>query len=176
MLYRWVPVTISSVQSQSCLILCDPMNRSTPGLPVHHQLLESTQTHVHWVGDAIQPSVVPFSSSPQSFLASRSFQMSQIFTSGGQSIVVSASASVLPMKTQDWFPLGWAGWISLQSQLTLCTPGPRNPTKTETELCVSISCGGMGHSGLPQEWGSWIGFWDRVSLGLEWKLTFSSQH
>ena len=60
------------------------MNRSTPGLPVHHQLLESTQTHVHRVGDAIQPSsilssVVPFSSCPQSFPASRSFQMSQLF-------------------------------------------------------------------------------------------------
>ena len=61
-------------------------------------------------------SVVPFSSCLQSFPASRSFQMSQFFTSGGRSIGVSASASVLPMNTQDWFPLGWTGWISLQSK------------------------------------------------------------
>ena len=63
------------------------MNRSTPGLPIHHQLLEFTQTHVHWDGHpTISSSVVPFSSCPQSFPASASFQMSQLFTSGGQSI------------------------------------------------------------------------------------------
>ena len=103
---------------QSCLTLCNPMNRSMPGLPVHHQLLEFTQTHVHWVGDAIQPfssSVIPFSSCPQSFPVSGSFQMSQLFASGGQSIGVSASASVLPVNTQDWSPSGWTDWISLQS-------------------------------------------------------------
>ena len=87
----------------------------TPGLPVHHQLPEFTQTHVHRVSDAIQPShpssVVPFSSFPQSFTASQSFQMSQLFASVGQSIRVSASTSVLPMNTQDWSPLGWTGWI-----------------------------------------------------------------
>ena len=71
-------VQFSSV-TQSCLTLCDPMNGSTPGLPVHHQLLEFTQTHVHRVGDAIQPSVVPFSSCPQSLPASESFPMSQLF-------------------------------------------------------------------------------------------------
>ena len=60
--------------------------------------------------------VVPFSSCPQSFLASGSFPMSQFFTSGGQSIGASASASVLPMNIQDWFPLGWTGWIFLQSK------------------------------------------------------------
>jgi len=78
-----------------------------PGLPVHHQLLKSTQTHVHWVGDAIQPShpVIPFPSCPQSFTASGSFPMSQFFASGGQSIGVSASASVLPMNIQDWTEL-----------------------------------------------------------------------
>ena len=71
-------VQFSSV-AQSCPNLCDPMNLSTPGLPVHHQLLESTQTHVHQVSDAIQPissSVIPFSSCPQSFPGSGSFQMS----------------------------------------------------------------------------------------------------
>ena len=73
-------VQFSSV-TQSCLTLCDPMNCSTPGLPVHYQLPESTQTHVHCVGDAISSSVVPFSSHLQSFPASGSFQMSQLFTS-----------------------------------------------------------------------------------------------
>ena len=73
-------VQFSSV-AQSYPTLCDPMNRSTPGLPVHHQLLEFTQTHVHQVGDAIQPPH-PFSSCPQSFPASGSFQMTQLFTSG----------------------------------------------------------------------------------------------
>ena len=64
----------------------------------------------------ISSSVVPFSSCPQSSPASGSFQMSQFFTSSGQSIGVSASASVLPVSIQDWFPLGWTGWISLQSK------------------------------------------------------------
>ena len=61
-------------------------------------------------------SVVPFSSHLQSFQESGSFQLSQFFASGGQSIGVSASASILPMDIQDWFPLGWTGWISLQSK------------------------------------------------------------
>ena len=73
--------------AQSCPTLCSPMNHSTPGLPVYHQLPEFTQTHVHWVmwcHLTISSSVVPFSSCPQSFPASGSFQMSQLFTSGGQ--------------------------------------------------------------------------------------------
>ena len=69
-----------------------------------------------WCHPTISSSVVPFSSCLQSFPASGSFQMSQFFTSGGQRIGVSAWASVLPMKIQDWFPLGWTGWISLQSK------------------------------------------------------------
>ena len=101
--------------TQSCPTLCDPMDCSTLGLPVHHQHPESTQTHVHWVGDAIQPSH-PVSSYRQSFPASGSFQKSQLFTSGGQSIGVSVSTSVLPMNIQDWSPKGWTGWISLQSK------------------------------------------------------------
>ena len=113
-------ICFSSVQfssvAQSCLTLCSPMNCSTPGLPVHHQLPEFTQTHVHRVSDAISSSVVPFSSCPQSFPKSGSLPMSQLFASGGQSIGVSASTSVLPMNTQDWSPLGLTGWISLQSK------------------------------------------------------------
>ena len=69
-----------------------------------------------WCHPTISSSVVPFSSCSQSFSASESFQMSQLFKSGGQSIGVSASTSVLPMNTQDWSPLGWTGWISLQSK------------------------------------------------------------
>ena len=211
-------VQFSSV-SQLCLTLCNPMNRSTPGLPVHHQLPEFTQTHVHWVGDAIQPpypalpfppalnlsqhqglfkwvssshqvtkvlefqlqhqsfqwtprtyllsvqfshsvvsncswphgpqhsrppcpsptprvysnsfamsqwchptissSVIPFFSCFKSFPASGSFQIGQLFASGGQSTGVSASTSVLPKSTQDWSPLGWPGLDLLAVQGTL---------------------------------------------------------
>ena len=69
-----------------------------------------------WCYPTISSAVVPFFSCPQSFPASGSFQMSQLFTSGGQSIGISASTSLLPMSTQDWSPLGWTGWISLQSK------------------------------------------------------------
>ena len=96
-------VQFSSV-AQACPTLCDPMNRSTPGLPVHHQPPEFTQTHVHRVGDAIQPSLPLSSPSPPALNLSwhqGSFQMSQLFASGGQSIEVSASTSALPMNTQD---------------------------------------------------------------------------
>ena len=70
-----------------------------------------------WCHPTILSSVIPFSSCPQSFPASGSFQISQLFTPGGQSIGVSASTSVLPMNTQDWSPLRWTGWISLQSKV-----------------------------------------------------------
>ena len=69
-----------------------------------------------WCHPAISSSIIPFSSCPQSLPASGSFPMSQLFAWGGQSIGVSASASILPMNTQDWSPLGWTGWISLQSK------------------------------------------------------------
>ena len=104
--------------AQSCLTLCDPMDRSMPGLPVHHQLPEYPNPCplCQWCHAPISSSVIPFSSCPQSSSASGSFQMSQLFASGGQSIGVSASASVHPMNTKDWYPLGWTGWISLQSK------------------------------------------------------------
>ena len=206
-------IQFSSV-AQLCPTLCDPMDCSTPGLPVHHQLPEFTQTHVHcgegngnplqysclenpmdegawlatvhgimkswteltdftftfyfhalekematlssifswkipgteepggllsiglhriehdwhnlaaaaacplsrWCHQTISSSVVPFSSCPQSLPASESCPMSQLFTSGGKSIGISASISDLPVNTQDWSPLGWTGWISLQSK------------------------------------------------------------
>ena len=94
-------VMFSSV-TQSCSTLCDPMDCSTPGLPVHHQLPELAQTHVHCTGDAIQLShpIVPFSFHLQAFPASGSFQRSKLFALGGQSIGVSASTLVLPMNIQ----------------------------------------------------------------------------
>ena len=101
--YFWVSWYFSSV-AQACLTICDHINCSMPGLPVHHQLLEFTHTHVHRVRDAIQPShplVVPISSRLQSFPASGSFPTSHLLVSGGQSIGVSASTSVPPMNTWD---------------------------------------------------------------------------
>ena len=116
--------TASSVQfssaAQSCPALGDPMECSTPGSPVHHQLLELIQTHVHQVSDvrchpAISSSVIPFSSCLQSFPASGSFPMSQFFTSA-VSVGALASVSVLPMNIHSWFALGLTDLISLQSK------------------------------------------------------------
>ena len=87
-----------------------PCPSSTPR--VHPNSCPSSR----WCHPTISSSVVPFSSCPQSFPESGSFQISQLFTSGGQSIRVSASTSVLPINTQDWSPLGWTGWIFLQSK------------------------------------------------------------
>ena len=111
----------ASVQFSSVAQLCpthsDPMDCSMPGLPVHHQLLEFTQTYVHLVGDAIQPSHPLSSPSPFAFnLSQHQGIFQRISSSGSQSIGDSASASVLPMNVQDWSPLGWTGWTSLQSK------------------------------------------------------------
>ena len=100
--------------TQSCLTLCDPTDCTTPGFPILHHLPKFVQTHVHWVSDAIQPSRPLSSPSPPAFPALGSFLMSQLFPTGGQN--TGASASVLPMNIQDWFPLGWTGLISLQSK------------------------------------------------------------
>ena len=110
-------VQFSSV-TQSSPTLCDPMNRSTPGLPVHHQLLEFTQTQVHRVGDTIQPSHPLSSPSPPAPNPSQhqSLFQSQLFAWGGQSTGVSALASFLPKKSQGWSPSEWTSWISLQSK------------------------------------------------------------
>ena len=105
--------------TQLCPTLCDPMDCSTPGLSVHHQLPEFTQTHVHWVGDAIQPSHPLLSPSLSAFNLSQHqglFKWVSSLHSGGQSTRVSVSASVFPMNIQDWFPLEWIGWISLLSK------------------------------------------------------------
>ena len=101
------------------------MDCSTPGFSVLHHLLELAQTHVHWVSDAIQPSCPLLSPSPPAFnpfqhqglfLGGGSFLISWLFASGGQSTGASVSASILLKNTQDWFPLWWTDWISLQSK------------------------------------------------------------
>ena len=112
---------LSSVQSLSGVWLCDPMNWSTPGLPVHHQLLEFTQTQVHRFGDAIQPS---HPRSSPSLPAPNPSQNQSLFQWVNSSHEV---AKVLEFQlqhqsfqwtnpSQDWSPLGWTGWISLQSK------------------------------------------------------------
>ena len=107
MFYRiwYLTLQFSSV-TQSCPTLCDPTDCSMPGLLIHHQLPEFTQTHVHWVGDAIQPSH-PVSSL---FLLPSIFPSIRVFSNE------SAPRIRWPMNTQDWSPLGWTGWISLQSK------------------------------------------------------------
>ena len=108
-----------SIVAQSCPTLCDPKNRNTPRPPcpsptpwVYSNSCPSSRS----CHPAISSSVVPFSSCPQSLPASGSFPMSQLFAWGGQSIGASALASVLPMDSQDWSPLEWTSWISLQSK------------------------------------------------------------
>ena len=96
--------------------LCDPMDCSMPDFPILDYRLEFVQIHVHWVGDAIQPSLLLLSPSLPAFNLSQiqSFPVSQFFASGGQ--IIEASASVLPMYIQVWFPFGLTGLISLQSK------------------------------------------------------------
>ena len=125
LIFRDYPHSLTQFSSvaQSCLTLCDRMNSSMPGLPVHHQLPEFTQTQVHRVSDAIQPSHPLLSPSPpaanpschQSLPASESFPMSQLFSWGGQSTGVSALASFLPKKSEGWSSER-IGWMSLQSK------------------------------------------------------------
>ena len=101
------------------LALCNAVGCSTPGFPVHHCLLGACSNSCplsRSCHPTFSSSVVHFSSCPQSFPASGSFQMSQLFSSGGQSTGVSASTSVPPKNTQDRSPLGWTGWISSQSK------------------------------------------------------------
>ena len=112
---------LSSVQF-SCSVVSDSLQshglqHTTPPCPPPTPGIYSNSCPLsRWCHPTISSSVIPFSSCPQSFPAPRSFLISQFFASGGQSIGVSASASVFPMNIQDWFPLGWTGWIFLQSR------------------------------------------------------------
>ena len=116
--WLWQLVFVSCIQfrsvAQLCPTLCDPMNCSMPGLSITNYPNPCPSSQ--WCHPAISSSVVPFSSCSQPLPTSGSFPVSQLFTWGGQSIGVSASASVLSMNTQDWSPLGWTNWISLQSK------------------------------------------------------------
>ena len=109
------PVQFSSV-AQSCPILCDSMDCRTPCPSPTPRVYSNSCSLSRWCHPTISSSVSPFSSRLQSFSASGSFQMTQFFKSGGQSIGVSASTLILPMNIQDWSHLGWTGWISLQSK------------------------------------------------------------
>ena len=105
--------------AQLCPSLCNSMNCRTPGLPVHHQLPESTQAHIHWVGDVIQSSHPLSSPYPPAINLSQHQGLFKWVSSSHQVakvLGVSALTSVLPMNTQKWSPLGWTGWISLQSK------------------------------------------------------------
>ena len=114
---EWI-LSCCCLVTKSCLILCDPMDCSTPGFPALHYLPEFAQTQVHWVErhPTNSSSVIPFSSWPQSFPASGSFPVNRFFPSGDHSIGASASASVLSMNIQDWFPLALTGWIPFLSK------------------------------------------------------------
>ena len=108
-----------SLVTQSCPTLCNPVNYSTPGLPVHHQPLGLTQTHVHWVGDAIKPSHLLSSPSPPNFNLSQHQGLFKWVSSLHQVAKVfefQLQHQFLPMNIQDWFSLGWTSWISLQSK------------------------------------------------------------
>ena len=105
--------------AQSCLTLCNPMDCSKPGFPVHHQLLELAQTHVHRIGAAIRPVILcrPLLLLPSIFPSIRVFpNESVLHIRWPKYWNFKASASVLLVNIQDWFPLGWTGWISLQSK------------------------------------------------------------
>ena len=105
--------------AQLCPTLCDPIDCSTWPFPVHHQHPELAQTYVHWVSDAIQPFHLLLSPSPPIFNLSQHqglFKWVSSLHQVAKVLRVSDSASVLPMNTQDWSPLGWTGWISLLSR------------------------------------------------------------
>ena len=134
-----------SSDAQSCPTLCNPMNSSTPGLPVHQQLPEFTQTHVHRVSVVIQPShlccsllfLTPISPTP--LPASGSFPVSQLFAWGGQSVGASASASVFPMNIQGWFPL------ELITQFTQWLTSFQSCFNYPTHFFFSLECRGEGN-------------------------------
>ena len=133
------PFVWCSVQLLSRVWLCDPVDCSMPGLSVHHQLLELTQTHVQWVGEAIQLSHPLSSLSPPTFNLSQPCDVFQWVSSSHQVAKVLEfelqHQSVLPMNIQDWFPLGLTGLISLWSKYCL----KFSWLKVGEELCLLLT-------------------------------------
>ena len=142
-LWSLISYVSQPVHSLSRVWLCDPMNHSTPSLPVHHQLPESTQTHVHWVCDASNHLILccPLLLLPSIFPSIRVFLNKSALCIRGPSIGVSASISVLPMNTQDWYPLGWTGWISLLSKNLL----QHHNSKASILLCATFFIVQLSH-------------------------------
>ena len=122
MSWSWFYMPVGSIPfssvAQSCWTLCDLMDCSMPGFPVHHQLPELAQTHVHWAGDAIQPSHLLLSPSPPVFNLSQHEGLSNesVFCIKWPKYWSFTLASAIPMDNQGWFPLGLTGLISLQSK------------------------------------------------------------
>ena len=102
--------------AQSCPTLCDPLNRSMAGLPVYHQLLEFTETHVHWVSDAIQPSHPLMSPSPPAPNPSQHQSLFQ-WVNPSDEVAKVLEFQLYPKKSQNWSPSEWTGWISLQPKV-----------------------------------------------------------
>ena len=125
------------------------MDCSTPGFPVLHYLLEFAHTQVHWVSDVIQPShPLSFPSSPAlSFLTSGSFPVSRLFAIGGQSIGASASASVLPINVQCWFPLGLTDWFPLRLNSNCPAQGFRGGSEVKPSAWNAGDLGSIPGSG-----------------------------
>ena len=156
---------------QLCLTLCDSMDCSMPDFPVLHYLSEFAQTHVCWVSDAIQsshPLSSPFSSCPQSCPASGSFPVSRLFASRGQSI--GASASILPMNIQDWFPLEFTGdrVDLLVVQGTLQSLLQHHSLKASVLWCSTLSSNSYMRTWLLEKTQLWL----YGPLLAEWYLQF----
>ena len=140
---NWILLFLIRSVTQSCPTLCDPKNHSTPGLPVHHQLPEFTQTHVHGVSDAIQPSHPLSSPSPlaPNFLwwkSIRVFSNESTLRMRWPGTGVSALASFLPKKSQGWSPSEWTGWISLQPKGLSQESSPTPQFKSINSLVISF--------------------------------------
>ena len=145
---KWSIIKFPSVQfnsvTQSCPTLFDPMNHSTPGLPVHHRLPKFTQTHVHHVGDAIQPSYPLLSSSPPTFNLSQRQGIFQWVSSLHQVAKVLELQLVLPVNIQDLSPLGWTGLISAV-QGTLKSLLQHHSSKASIHWCSAFFTAQLSH-------------------------------
>ena len=147
-IHQFSSVQFSPLVVSDSLRTHEPQHARPPCPSLTHRVHPNPCPLSQWSNPTISSSVVPFSSCPQSFPASGSFQMSQRFASGGQSIVVSASTSVLPMNIQEWSPLQWTGWISLQSkgllafhsQILICYSLTINPEKYLENLLSKKVC------------------------------------